>query len=344
MRIANFIYAIASFALLYSLTFVQSELVGRKFVADEQLIALGAIAASYYIISAFDRAARFRILLLPIMIVVAADIIFSSLLFLGLSHLYTLYSSIRSLLAIFLFALAISTVEFTKRSLYQAAVSAISLTVAGLTAYLMLANLGFSNLALPALIVFLILAATSFATIFESEAAEILMKERAFIILLVIIVAFYILVVKPLLGERTGLANFVEWLIVATAFIKVSRDFKKRLRIDESEVIKLHKMREEFVKDTFASELDEAVKLFVENGRRTPLIVVLVRILSMSGLESGKIAELIAPLVAHQDKAVPRLSLPWERKFVESANRRKRAEIVEEIKKEIEKVAPERQI
>ncbi len=52
-------------------------------------------------------------------------------------------------------------------------------------------------------------------------------------------------------------------------------------------------------------------------------------------MESSKLAAILAPLINYQDEKAPLLSFPWERKIVESRNRRRREKVVEMIRAEI---------
>ncbi len=307
-------------------------------VNTTQLIILYGSILAYYALSATERYSSFRALLVPPIVVVLADITFSNLVLHGIPYFYGQYIASRNLIIVTLFAIAAALVEYTEKPLYQAAISASCFVVAGISSYMLLNSLGLSKFALPALIAFLIFAATAFSTAYGGEIAEFIRGQRGFLIGLVFVLAAYIFFVKPLLIGRPGIANYIEWLIVAVAFYKVARDFKRRIVVDESESVALHEMRDEFLKDPYSSELDKAEKEFVERGVKTPLIVSLVMILTSAGLGSKRIAKIVSPIVSYQDEKPPRLPIPWEVRLIERRNRYMRKRIVDRIRKSLEEV------
>ncbi len=339
MKLSRIAYGVIIVVIIQVLLMLQN-VIGKIIVHVNhmQLIILYISILAYYTLSATEKYSSFKALLVPPIVVALADITFSNLVLHGIPYFYGKYVESRNLIIVTLFAIAAALVEYTEKPLYQAMISASCFIVAGITSYILLNNLSLSKFALPTLIIFLIFAVTAFSTAYSGEVAGFVRSQRGFLIGLVFILAVYIFFIKPLLIGRPGIANYIEWLIIAVAFYKLARDFKKRIEIDESESIVLHEMRDDFLKDPYSSELDKAEKEFVERGIKTPLIVSLVIILNSAGISSKSIARLVSPIVTYQDEKPPRLPIPWEVKLVERRNRYMRKRIVDRIKKGLEEV------
>ncbi len=338
MKLLRLTLATALPALLYAAYLLQDTLEMKIVtIGYEQLFILAAATGVYFVLSAFERTAKFKTLPAALAAVALTDIALYNLLVKGYSAVYLTYLPVRSFLAAVLLLLAASFIEFTTHPLRQSVISASALVLAGFIAFLLLSEIGFQNLAIPAFAIFAVLAATSFATAFENEAAEILRSQRLFLLVLIFAVVIYALLIKPYVGERVGLANIVEWLIVCAAAVKLSHDFRSRLVISEDEVVSAHSMVDKFIKDKLSGELDEAAKLFIEKGIKTNFIVALVAYLTESGVESERISKLLVPLVDYRDSAIPRIAFPWEREIIKRRNRERRAKLVEKLRRAAER-------
>ncbi len=331
---------------LYFALLNQEVFLGRAYlIADQfQLSILATLIAVYSILAGLerDRVSQFRLLLIPPVAVVALDILFHSLLFYGLPRYYVLYQSVRLPLAIFIASIVFTPLTFTQRPLYQSAISATALLVAGISSYYLFSSvsflLGIPSIALPSLILFIVFAITALASGFENEFAVWLRGERSFLIFMLLVLAGYSIILKPHLTSTPGLSNFIEWLIVLVIFLKLSRDLKRKVEVETTEYIMAHRAGDEFRTDRVFSDLESAEKAFVEKGSKVQLLVTLIRYLSSAGVDSAELESLVTPLVDHQDERLPFLALPWERSMIERRNRMKRERIVENLKSRFSEV------
>ncbi|MET1124399.1 MAG: hypothetical protein ABWW66_03925, partial [Archaeoglobaceae archaeon] len=208
MRIVS---GVVAALLIYLFLANQEVIVGRRIVfADEvQTVLLPLLVLAY------SAAGVARLVALPPLLVVVADVLFASLLFHGYPQLYAAYVSVRVPFAALTAAVAASSLQLTNKPV-QAVLSTAALLVAGFASYSLFEGLepllGFS-LSLPSFALFAILAATSLASAFEGEVFEWIRSERAFLISLLVLFTAYELA-KPYLANRPGFLDFAEWFIV----------------------------------------------------------------------------------------------------------------------------------
>lgn len=339
MRFSKLLFGLVLAFTLYFFLLNQEMLLGDVLVvADEmQRTILLTLIVAYSALASIERLNPFRLVLIPFVLIVSLDITFNSLLSHGYPQYFVVYQSVRGYVAIFSGSLAFSYTRFTDKPLYQTLISVASLVVAGLSSYYLFSYLseifGLPSLAIPSLALFLILAVTALSTAFEGEIFEWIRSERSFLILILFVLTFYSLAIKPELSDKPGIADFIEWMIISLTFIKISRDFRRGVEVDEREFIASHIPKEKVFRDKLYSELEFGERAFVEGGSKVPLAIALVR--ALSNVESSKLAAILAPLINYQDEKVPLLSFPWERKIVESRNRRRREKVVEMIRAEI---------
>jgi len=326
---------------LYFILLNQTLIFGKTYIAaDEfQISLLALLVISYSFIASLERFSQFRLVLIPFLLISSLDIIFNSLFFIGFPEYYLLYSSLRLPLAILVGSLAFSYISFSSRPLYQSLISATSLIVAGISSYILFSvlssALAIPSIAIPSLALFLILAVTAISNAFEGDLAEWIRNERSFFILILFILTFYAILIRPLLQDRPGIANFFEWVVIAFAMIKLSRDLRGSIEVDEREFVKAHKLQDKFIKDKLYSELEFGERAFIEGGTKVPLLVSLIKALNNAGVDTARIESILTPLVYYNDEKVPLLSFPWERSIIEKRNKRKRAEIVEDLKRSL---------
>lgn len=339
MRLNKLISGLGLAFAIYFFLLNQERLFGEVFVvADEmQRAALLTLIVAYSALASVERLNPFRLVLVPFILIVSSDITFNSLLSHGYPQYFVVYQSVRGYIAIFSGSFAFSYIRFTDKPLYQSLISTTSLGIAGLSSYYLFSYLsevfGLPSLALPSLALFLILAVTALSTAFEGEVFQWIRSERTFLMLVLFILTFYTLAIKPQLSERPGIADFIEWSIVALTFIKISRDFRRSVEVDEREFIASHVPKERVFRDRLYSELEFGEKAFVEGGSKVPLTIALVR--ALSNVEAPKLAAILAPLISYEDEKLPALSFPWERRIIESRNRRRREKVVERIRAEV---------
>lgn len=145
----------------------------------------------------------------------------------------------------------------------------------------------------------------------------------------------YYVFIRPLIVNRPGLTGLAEWIAVAVVFVKLSRDFKRMMKVDESELIEVHRHRVSLKKDEWIEEFRKAQENFIEKGIKSHFIAVLTKPLYDMGWSEEKVAEMISPIVSHKDRKIPALSLSWERRIIENKNKKDRKKVVEKILRKI---------
>ncbi|MBO8178980.1 MAG: hypothetical protein H0Z19_00635 [Archaeoglobus sp.] len=341
MRFSKLLSGLVIAFSLYFFLLNQERLLGGVFVvADEtQRAILLTLIVAYSALASLDRLSQFRLVLIPLLLIISLDIAFNSLLSLGYPQYFVVYQSMRWYIAIFSGSLAFSYIKLTDKPIHQTLISATSLVVAGLSSYYLFSYLsqvfGLPSLAIPSLALFLILAITAISTAFEGEVFQWIRSERSFLMLILFLLTFYSILIKPMLSDRPGIADFIEWSIVALTFIKVSRDFRRGVEADEREFIASHVPKEKIFRDRLYSELEFGERAFVEGGSKIPLTIALVKALSNS--DPPKLAAILSPLISHEDERIPALPFPWEKEIIERRNRRRREKIVEMIRTEVER-------
>lgn len=344
MKTSKLIGGISVAFALYFTLLNQTLIFGRAYIAvnEFQITLLVLLVISYSFIASLERFNQFRLVLIPFLLISSLDILFNSLLFTGFPEYYILYSSLRLPLAFFVGSLAFSYISFSSKPLYQSLISATSLTVSGVSSYILFSvlssALAIPSIAIPSLALFLILAITAFSNAFEGELAEWIRNERSFFILILFILSFYAIIIRPHLHDRPGIANFFEWVVIAFTMVKLSRDLRRSIDVDEREFVKAHKLQNEFIKDNLYSELEFGERAFIEGGTKVPLLVSLIKALNNAGVDTVRIESIVTPLVYYTDEKVPMLSFPWERRIIDKRNKRKRAKVVESLKRSLSEV------
>jgi len=331
---------------LYFVLLNQQMLFGRTYVvADEfQISILATLIIIHSVLTSLEREriSQFGALLVPPLVVVVLDVLFHTLLFYGFPNYYVFYQSVRLFLAILIASVIFASISFTSRPIYQSAISATALLVAGISSYYLFSSistlLGLPSLALPSLIFFIIFAITAFASGFENEFAVWLREERGFLAFMLLVLAGYAIILKPYLVDRPGVSNFIEWLSIVIIFLKLSRDLKRKVEVETAEHIMAHRPEDETWKDRIFSDIESAERSFVETGSKVQLLVALIGYLSSAGIARDEIESLVSPLVHHQDERLPFLALPWEKTMIERRNKLRRSKIIESIKIKLSEV------
>jgi len=127
----------------------------------------------------------------------------------------------------------------------------------------------------------------------------------------------------------------IEWLVVLAVLFSLRSGFKGSVEVKEPEPFKPHRKRIFLRGDETVHALDEAIKKFVEDGRKELLLSAIVAVLSeVRDFES--IARIIQPVAEHSDEAPPKLAFGWERRRVQQKNMERRKEKVFEMMKRID--------
>lgn len=266
---------------------------------------------------------------------------------LNISVIYSLpYSFFQSnglniLLFLLSFALARVEIPSEKYEKIQPIITSAGLVLTGYFGYTIIMSLPIDiagDIALIFLIFLLILAISVIASISESEIGAWLLKSRRFLLIFTIIFSIYYIFIKPMLVDRPGISNLVEWFAVILLFFKLARDIKKSMKVDESDMIEIHKQRVSRREDEWIEEFKKAQTNFIDNGVKSHLVSALSKPLFDMGWSEEKVAFLISPIISHVDKEAPLFSLNWEKRIINNRNKNSRKRVIDEIIKKMKEV------
>ncbi|HID42568.1 MAG TPA: hypothetical protein EYP30_02130, partial [Archaeoglobaceae archaeon] len=309
------------FGVLYAASIFQESYFGRTIVAmgTDTIIVIYALFLAYIILGY----SRYTLPLKPLPFSLALYLIFELIAFNTIEKNPLIYSffqtnSLKILLFLIFFGLARVEIPFKRK--IQPFITSAGLVLTGYTGYLLISILPIdisSELAIIFLLYLAVLAATVVSGISENEFAVWLRNSRRFMLLSIIGFSAYYVFLRPLIVDRPGLTGLIEWLAVGTVFIKLSRDFKRTMKVDESELIEVHRHRISLKRDEWIEEFRKAQENFIEKGIKSHLIAVLSKPLYDMGWSEERVAEMISPIVSHKDRKVPAFSLNWERRIIE---------------------------
>ena len=160
---------------------------------------------------------------------------------------------------------------------------------------------------------------------------EILRIERAFITSAVTVVFTYVIIFRPLLVSRPGLANLIDWVIVLIMLLKVNSAVKRYVVIEEEAEFEEF----EFKREEIVEKIERAKNLFISRGVKSPLIAVLAEVLVSSGFRTEDIAKVISVILSCRDEGIPRFAFGWEKRIIERRNRKRREEALKRVEEMI---------
>ncbi|ADC65415.1 hypothetical protein Ferp_1261 [Ferroglobus placidus DSM 10642] len=225
-----------------------------------------------------------------------------------------------------LFSFALLRVDFGKYQSFSTAASVILLILSG---FLLKDKLPFGNYFFLLIVA---LTAVIFFTVLLPELSgklEFLRNLRGTILLLSFAVVIYssIRELIPLPPMR----DFADWIVVSLLVLKTVSAI--RSEIVEEELIKEVRRFEREVE-----RINNAEKLFIDFGVKDKLIFSLSEVLFKSGFKSEEVAEILRPLIYYSDRKIPKYAFSWEKRRIEKANRRRREEVINEIRRKMEEV------
>lgn len=253
---------------------------------------------------------------------------------------YTFFQSNMLEVLLFLIFLGLAHVEIPVKTKLQPLVTSAGLILVGYFGYSLISTVPLEHsteLGIFFLLIMAVFAATVASNITENEFTTWLRNSRKFLLLFIGIIAVYYVYLRPMLVERPGLINLVEWAAVVVVFLKLSRDYKRNLQIDEFEFIEPHKQRISVRKDEWIEEFRRAQNNFIYKGIKSHFIAVLSKPLYDMGWSEEKVASFISPIVSYNDRRVPVLSFNWEKKMIENKNQKDREKVVENIIERLDK-------
>ncbi|MFO7967321.1 MAG: hypothetical protein R6U44_06960 [Archaeoglobaceae archaeon] len=247
--------------------------------------------------------------------------------------IYTFFQSNKLEVMLLLAFLALAHVELPVKTRFQPVITAVGLILAGYLGYSLISTVPMdysTELGLVFLLIMVVFSATVFSNITENEFTTWLRNSRKFLLFFIIVIAAYYISIRPML-EKPGLINLVEWGIVIIVLLKLSRDYKRNLNIDESEFIEPHKQRISIRSDEWVDEFRRAQDGFIQNGIKSHFIAALTKPLYDMDWSEERVAVFISAVVSHTDRRVPFFSFKWERRMIENKNQKEREEIVDDL-------------
>ncbi len=140
--------------------------------------------------------------------------------------------------------------------------------------------------------------------------------------------------------QQTYLTIF-EWVILCLGAYLAFRSYrgyvKKSLTAFEPEKVwGKHMQTINWQTDRRLSDISEASRTFIEGGGREMLVTRIFQVMPINGDNPGKMADVIAPLVNHQDEKHGPLTFSWQIGSLEKMNRERRRRAVEEAMTRLE--------
>jgi len=325
------------FFAIYTATLFQESYFGEAVISigTDTLLTIYILLLSYILFELSKFTVPFKEFLLSLAIYLIIEVIT-----LNISVIYPLpftffqSNSFNILMFLLSFALARIDIPIEKYEKIQPIVTSIGLILTGYFGYVIITSLPVDiagEIAIIFLLFLMVLAISVLASISESEIGTWLLKSRRFLLLFIIVFSIYYIFIKPMLIDRPGISNLIEWFAVILLFIKLARDIKKTIKVDESDMIEIHKQRVSIRKDEWVEEFKRAQDNFVNDGIRSHLVAALSKPLFDMGWSEEKVAYLISPIISHRDKEPPTLSLNWEKRVIMNRNRNARKKVVEKL-------------
>lgn len=152
------------------------------------------------------------------------------------------------------------------------------------------------------------------------------------------LVATYVAFVRTPLFDVFRYAAFLEWFIivvVAWRLLVTVREASGQVYTEQIRTLSYGQWRKHTQEvgareDLQLSEVQGALRWFVEDGLKEDLLVLVVDALTAKGLARYRVARLIHRLLQYQDRPIPFLTLPWERRRIIRRNREARQALLEE--------------
>ncbi len=227
-------------------------------------------------------------------------------------------------LFVFLIALALAWMRIGR---FQRILTSIGLILSAYFGYSLISKLHFKGAEELGILLAIVLVLLAITTVLPMHRRfESLIDWRAFLITTAIVVFVYSSFIRPLLIGRPGLINVFDWLIVFGVFLKALT--KIRMEVVEEETIKQHRRKAEIKVEEIVGMVEKAKEVFVWYGDKALLVTVLAKYLNDAGLKVNEIADILDPILMHEDRRIPKLTFKWEKEWIAKKNRERREEVV----------------
>jgi len=296
----------------------------------QQTALIASLALISAVLSLSERTKRFKSPVSWILLFFLADLVL-----LNLSSMYPepylIFSARKMEIITLIILLSLSSIEIGK---YQPVISMASLFTASILLYRLLEGLLKNEVVMAVTIAMLFFALTYIHYYLKSDILEFMFRGRRTIFSGIIFVGAYLGYLRPLI-PYPGVRLLIEWLVVLIVLLSLRSGFKGSVEVKEPEPFKPHRKRIFLRGDETVHALDDAIKKFVEDGRKELLLSAIVAVLSeVRDFES--IARIIQPVADHSDEALPKLAFGWEKRRVQQKNMKRRKEKVFEMMRRID--------
>jgi len=159
----------------------------------------------------------------------------------------------------------------------------------------------------------------------------------------------YLLIVRPFIMALLPYAMLIEWGIAGFIVARAYAGFKSEISGKYTVPLRVaywrkHTQEIKYMKEKEFEDARRFQEIFVEEGRRGPLIIYLTSLLLKNGLSVDQIDLLMRPLIEYEDEKVPLLAFSWEKRRVINRNRKSREEVLNQVMKNIFSIIEEGEI
>ena len=153
------------------------------------------------------------------------------------------------------------------------------------------------------------------------------------------LIGAYFAFMRPMLFDAFQYAYALEWLIVAVVawrLLAVVREESAQVYTQQIRDLaymgwRKHTQEVGARADSQLSDVQGVMRWFIAEGVKDELMVLTVSVLASRGLSQARVARLIRGLVEYQDRPIPFLALPWQRRRIVRRNQDARRALLQEI-------------
>jgi hypothetical protein len=149
----------------------------------------------------------------------------------------------------------------------------------------------------------------------------------------------YFVFIRSMLFNAFQYAYALEWFIIAVVawrLLTVVREESARVYTQQAQDMaytewKRHTQEIGTREDPQLSQAQQAMRWFITDGVKDELVVMAISVLTSRGLDRPQVARLTHDLVGYQDRPIPFLALPWEKRRIVQRNLDARRALLQQI-------------
>ena len=154
----------------------------------------------------------------------------------------------------------------------------------------------------------------------------------------------YFVFMRSMLFDAFQYAYALEWFIVAVVawrLLTVVREESARVYTQQAQDMaytewKRHTQEIGAREDPQLSQAQAAMRWFIADGVKDELMVMAISVLTSRGLDRPQVARLTHTLMEYQDRPIPFLALPWEKRRIVQRNLNARRALLQEITQKLD--------